>query len=377
MLDLNTCLQDIVGLSENDCPCYGTDEPVLGGIDGGDVLAPLDPGPGDIIDRPEKWNTSLSGLYLDDQKYSIPLKFTGNTKDCGEGNVWDILARSRAHGLRNFITDLGAGIKAGYDSRLSKFSGVTAGTSHNYNLANLGAFAGVYIDPAQYRGAKGIIDEIELYMQAPGTFLVNVYSERDLGTPINEAPISVVVSGNFGRAILTTPLSLSFSDEYSRKVGYYVVYDRQGIDPRNLQFGCNCGNEKPWLNHFTLSGVSADSLDGLEDAGRNTQYPYGIRMKMRVTCGMDWLCRSWDFSNQWDRVASESIMLYGVCELLERQLNDPQPVASANPEMVQNKLTRAKQLLSDRMPWLATNIPLEDADCYACKTLYSVDEILI
>ena len=378
-LDLYTCLRDIVGLSENDCDCYGTDAVVLSGLNDTDVWVSLDsPDGGEIVtERPADWNKSLSGLYMDDPKFSIPLKFTGNTKDCGEGNVWDILLKARKHGLRNFITDLSAGMRDSYYHKLNKFNGYTAGTSHNYTVTNLGAISGVYLDPVQYKGAKGIINFIELYVQGSGTFEVNIYDENDLATPVNENPISVSVANNFGKTKLTEPLTLSFSDEYGRKVGYYIVYDRSGSDPRNLPFGCNCGNDKPWQDHFMLYGVSADAVSNLESASKTTQYPNGIRMHMDVTCGMDWLCRTWDFSRDWDRVASEAIMIYGVCELLERQLIDPQPVASADPDMVKEKLTNNRTLLSRRMPWLAANVPMEESDCYVCKGIYEVDEILI
>lgn len=381
MLDVSKCLEDIVGLSENDCPCFGTDEPVLGELGGLDVLGGL-PGPGgeevpESIERPSNYSDSRSGLYIDDQRFSIPLKFTGHSKDCGEGNIWDVLARSRKNGIRNFITDLGAGSKEYFRNRLHKFSGNTAGVSHNYTVGGLGDIIGVYIDPIQYKGAKGVLNEVELYVQGSGTFEVNVYSEYDFSAPINTSPISVSVNGNFGREKLAEPLTLSFSDEFARKVGYFVVYSSGGSDPRNIQFSCNCGNDLPWIKHFSISGVAASSLSELPTVGRNTQYPYGIRLHMDVTCGMDWLCRNWDFSNEWDRVASEAMMLYGVVELLERQLNDPQPVSTAAPETIQRKLKNARDLLGQRMPWLAMEIPLEESDCYLCKELYTVDEILI
>lgn len=376
MLDLSTCLVDIVGLSENDCACFGEDEPILGDMGGGDVLGGFGDGEEPII-RPDNWNTSLSGFYLDDQKYSVPLKFTASSKDCGDGNVWDVLVRSRNHGYRNFLTDLGASIKNIYNRRLHKFSGSTAGTSHNSYVSGLKTYAGVYIDPHQYRGAKGTIDEIELYITGSGSYEVNIYSEDDFDTPVNAAPIEVVVVANYGKKKLDTPISLSFSDQYARKVGYYLVYDRQGVNPRNIQFDCNCGNAKPWGKHFTLYGVSADALTGLVDSGRNTQSPYGVRLKMQVNCGLDWLCRSWDFSEQWDRVAAECMWLYGICDLLERQLNDPQPVSTVSPEIIQKKIDNVKLLLSQRMPWLGNNMPIEESDCYTCKQMYEVNAILI
>lgn len=376
MLNLNTCLEPLVGLSENDCACFGEDEPILSDLGGGDVLGGFGEGEDPIV-RPDNWNTSLSGFFLDDQKFSVPLKFTASAKDCGEGNVWDVLVRSRDHGYRNFLTDLGASVTSIYNRRLHKFSGSTAGTSHNSYVSGLKTFAGVYIDPVQYRGAKGIIDEIELYVSSAGTYEVNIYSEDDFDTPVNDDAIEIVVASNYGRKRLDTPLSLSFSDEYARKVGYYLVYDRQSVNPRNIQFSCNCGNDKAWAKHFTIYGVSSDTLEGLVDSGRNTQYPYGVRLKMQVNCGLDWLCRKWDFSEQWDRVAAECMWLYGICDLLERQLNDPQPVATVAPEIVQRKLDQNRQLLSQRMPWLGNNMPIEESDCYVCKEMYEVSELLI
>jgi hypothetical protein len=263
--------------------------------------------------------------------------------------------------------------------KISKWSGPMAGTSHTVNLPNLKSFVGVKITPAKWKGVKGVIDKIELYVQQAGVYSVNVYADSDLTTPINTASIDITVGANFyGSQKLSTPLTLDFSDEYGRKVEYYVVYDRGTADPRNLQFGCNCGKEKPWENHIYLSGVNADTVAELETATEDYNYSNGLRIHMTTSCGFDWLCRQWDFQAQaWDRVFAECVMLSGIQELINMHAINRNPVISLPMDVIAKKQNDIAAVLQPRIEWLANNVPLEESDCYACEPKYEVIEMLI
>lgn len=356
MLDLQECLKPIVGLTDKECPCFDDD-------------------------RPDDYNDSLSGLFIDNERFGLPLKFINKAKDCGVGGVWDILNRAQSNGIDRFITHLGAESLSDKSkrtrNRLDRWTGYTSGNTYNYALTNLESKVAVYIDPVKHKGVKALLNEVELYLTAAGTYEVNVYREDDLSTPINATPIQVTTSSKFGKKRLDDPLVLDFSDDRARKVGYYVVYDPGAYNPRNIQFSCNCGNDFPWQNHFNIYGVDAQDVASLGDANRNTKYPNGIRLNLTVSCGMDWLCRTWDFSNTWDRLVSEALMLYMACDIFEKTLLNPQPVSNINPKTLSIKLKANQDLLKKRMTWLNATIPSDASDCSTCKPRSMVTEIPI
>ena len=79
MASVNTCFENIIGLSRTDCEC--------------------------VEDRPVSAGTSASGLYLDELE-GLSIRLADTKRDCGESSLWTMMARARENAVKDMVSDI-------------------------------------------------------------------------------------------------------------------------------------------------------------------------------------------------------------------------------------------------------------------------------
>lgn len=368
-MSVNTCLEGVVGLSANDCACFETD-------------------------RPEDFNTSASGYYLDSEEYGFPLQIPASIQACSTTDVWSVLDRARSAGITQFVTDLGAGLLSGpYKKKVEPFNDWIGKNSHSMNLAGFSTYVGIKICPKIFRGTIGKVHQLELYLsgRSGDTITVGFYDEDALtsGTPL--ATAAVVMSGTKGVVNLTSEFVHDFMTDYSSRSPLWILYQPGAGLPRNNTIKCaTCGSKDKYETYFSISGVTGASLTDVRDLALKmnsdcelnspSAYSYGLRLNMGVSCGNSWLCQNFDYDNDdWARVMAECICLYGIKSLIGIILKDPSPnkYTMITREEIALHRERVGTLLGQRMPWLAQNMPSTATDCFTCNEKVTARELLV
>ncbi len=358
--ELLDCLDNVVGLTDTDCPCF---------IDG---------------EEPEGYNTSLSGLYLDDPEFGFPLKIPQNIDDCSSSDLWTRLVDARSAGIKQFISDLGAEMIGGpLKKKVEPFNGFVGDDKVTLNLTPEAYFA-IRLEPKIFRGVIAKIRTVTLYAAGVnGTNVeVGIYDEEALqsGTPILAFDVPIV--NGKGTYTFTDPEVFNFqSDDNTERDLYMVVIvaDHAGILPKNNKTKCSCGKKEKWDQFFNAHGLTASTLDGLIEANESS-YAYGFRISLGVACGNSWLCQPFDFINDaWARVMAECIALYSMRKLAGMILSNPFPekYTIITREEIALHRDRVNTILGERMPWLAANIPVDYTDCFKCNSKVKVSEHLV
>lgn len=359
-MSVNDCLRTVVGLSNNDCPCFETG-------------------------RPEGYNTSLSGYYLDDPEFGFPIKIPSKLQDCDGTNLWDILDRARDAGITQFLTDFGAHMLDGYKRKAEPFNDWIGKQKGSLNLpaSQLDTLVGLKINPIIFRGTIGKIFKLELHITGRNgdTIEVGIYDEAAMesGTPIEI--VEIEIANNKGTFEFDETYIHDFMDDYSQKKILWLLYEPGAGLPRNNTIKCNCANPEPWKNFMTVRGVKGADTEEILDTDSYSGYTYGLRINMAVSCGSTWMCQNFDYeNNDWARVMAECLMLYQVKKLAGIILGDPHPAKytmATGPEQIAFYRDRANTLLRERMPWLAKHVPSVATDCFTCKNPISVNELMV
>lgn len=368
-MSVNTCLEQVVGLSSNDCACFETD-------------------------RPADYNDSLSGYYLDNPEYGFPLQIPQSIQACSTTDVWSVMARARTMGIQQFVTELGANILGGpFNRKVQPFNDWIGKNTHSLNLTNASTWAGIKICPKIFRGTIGKAYQVELYVngRSGDTIALNFYTEAALTTGTPSGTVNVTMSGNKGVATLSGEFVHDFMNDYSQRSPLYVLYQPGAGYPRNNTIKCaTCGGKDKWDKYFAISGVTGTSLTEIRDMALRegsdcllnspSTYAYGIRINMGASCGNDWLCQNFDYENDtWARVMAEAISLYGIKALAGIILQEPGPnkYTQITREEVAFHRDRVGTLLSQRMPWLAQNLPPNATDCFECAEKVMVKDLMV
>ena len=368
-MSVNTCLAGVVGLSSDDCACFETY-------------------------RPEDFNTSASGYYLDSPEYGIPLQIPANLQQCSTTDVWSVLDRARDAGITQFVTDLGAALLSGpYNKKVQPFNDWIGKNSHSMNLSGFSDYVGVKICPRIFRGTIAKTYQLELYLsgRSGDTIAVNFYDEAALGTGTPIGTVNVTMSGTKGVATLTSEIVHDFMTDYSTRSPLWILYQPGAGYPRNNTIRCaTCGSKDKWEKYFAISGVTGASLTAVRDLALKlnsdcelnspSSYSYGLRFNIGASCGNTWMCQNFDYENDdWARVMAECICLYGIKSLVGMILKDvsPNKYTMITREELAYHRDRVAGLLEKRMPWLAQNLPSTATDCFECNEKITGRELLV
>lgn len=344
-MKLQDCFKNIIGFTENDCPCFDQ--------------------------KPEGWNESLSGFYIDDMEYGIPLQSVSASSDCGEGSVWSLMERARQKAIRNFLTDFTVAMEATNTKAFQGFNGPFANHKESFNrtMTGLDQFAGVRYVPIRYKGVQMTIREICVYFDNSNPVDVELYSSED--SAVIEAWTITPVAGRKTCFTLPNAVTLPLSKN-GQPIEYYFVYDSTGNKPKNIKYTCGCGaGQNPTLyNYLDGYGFSINDMNDLQDVTEKSQYVNGIQPVGTISCdSTSWLCDNWDYwSDPFARVMANTIQWYAITILAGSILNSGRInfYTLLHKESLLGRISSLRKKIGENMTYLVANIPKGASDCMRC-----------
>lgn len=339
---LDKCFLDVVGITERDCECFD--------------------------EKPEDWNRSLSGLYIDDLAIGIPLRSGEAIRGCGDGSVWDLMDHARKSGVRQFLTDFVVAINATNMKSFQGYSGVFANykEAHNRALNNLKRYAYVKFTPKKYKGVVWQLSELCVFFDSDAPVEVYLYGSDNMNEEINSWQITPKAK----KKTCVEVDELLPLEKSGRRVDYYFVYDSTDNKPRNLMFDCGCGGRSLLYDYFTAQGYSIDDMNqlGLDTGG--TGNVNGIMPVGSIQCDSSgWMCREWDYwYDPYARVIARTIQFYSIVEMAKMILNSGRInfTTLTKQEHLLGKVSHLKKKIEESMIYLVANIPKDASDCIMC-----------
>lgn len=356
-MDLTNCFEQIIGLTQANCPC--------------------------LTGKPDGYNVSKSGYFVDDLEYGIPLPSIGSSADCGEGSIWDLMSRARQEAIRDFVADLSIMITQSNQKPTGSYFGPLANykESHNSTLTKVKKWAGAKYTPIKYKGSSMRLTELCGFFSSPGPVQVQIFSSLDLDNPINTYVIQAVKNRKSCFA-LPTPLDLPLSNN-GQKVEYYFVYDSTNNKPRNLKWDCGCGSKPQLYSYMKGGGFSIDDLSELAFVNGVNEYTNGLYPVVQIGCDTTgWLCRDWDYMTEpFARVMANTVMYYSIMKLAGFILNSSRInfYTLLKREELFGKRASMRKKIEFNMNYLIDNIPPGASDCIDCRGTYNIikREILV
>src|SRR5690625_32345 len=344
-MKLDVCFSDVIGITERDCSCFE--------------------------EKPNDWNKSLSGLYIDDLAVGIPLKAVGAMKDCGDGSVWDLMDKARKSGVSHFLTDFVIAIEA---TNLKSFQGFTGAfgnykKSHNRALNNLKKWAYVKFSPVRKKGVVWTINQLCVFFETDDPVEVFLYSSDDMSTEID----SWEIEPNAKKETCITldePLVLPL-EKNGRAIDYYFVFDTDENKPRNIVFDCGCGGRSTLYDYMYARGYSVDNIEDMGHDKGGKEFINGIMPVGSIACNSTgWMCREWDYwYDPYARVIARTIQFYSIVEMAKMILNSGRInfTTLTKQEHLLGKISHLKKKIEESMIYLVANIPKDVSDCIMCE----------
>ena len=355
-MDVLECLKNIVGLSLSECECL----PENGDID---------------------VETSLSGIYLDNLEYSIPLQLPQRAAECGDVNIWELMDQARCEAIKDVITHFQISIPSSKKPVFSSYAGEIGYKSKkgNSRLTGLREFTGIYISPkAKFKGVTLCLSEIELCINRADDYFVHIFEVdgEDLNLICTEM-VTVTQSGNSISGKITTDKTLPLYDNKGRRKCYYIGYDRKGADPKNFKFHCGCASVPlpNWMQdrHLEIGGFDTDNIDTLSSKRCDSKYSNGLVICFNLQCDLfGWLCDVkpdfWKY-DPFGSVFAQAVMLKANAKLAQKILNSESPsfYTLLGREGLYGKRNHFRKLSDDLMTLMATKyFPSQMDHCFIC-----------
>ena len=279
------CLNNVIGLSETECECNEEG-------------------------RPEDYNVSKSGIYLD-RLDGFNFNFASGADDCQNGDLWARMAQAVEDAKTDYRNDLLGCVSRFYKPKFNTFTGQLGQSTFKANVNNLSAdYAGIKITPAYIKGGFIIVNKIGIIINQNAPVTVQIWkqvsdsSDAEMvfgSTPINAtADLVTWASGTVtpqypsGQPLVELPMW----DESGNYVRYYAVMLLNGtFKPKNNKKDCGCGgssNTKPYIRWMDFSGVYGDNiLDPSSFKNNGDSVLNGITLKVEVKCKVsDIICSS-------------------------------------------------------------------------------------
>ena len=355
------CLDNIIGLTENDCTCYG--------------------------DTPVGWedtNASETGYYITDPKHGFPLlEQLSESIDCGDGDdVFTALSKSRSKAIQVFRTDLGAATKNLFTNRLS-YDTQIGRLSYSAFANHSGNVVGIRLRPLPFRYAELVITKAYLGINASESVTVTVKTNADRfvqgDTTFTERTLTFSTTSNKFTSqtedLESNPIILPMWNkrQTEEELKYFLSYTLpNGAKPLNNTFTC-CGKNQKWRKHFAADGFSGDSegIDALDEQISGSTGAMGLVLEGYVRCKMDsFLC---DLESMGDYSVKEVVgrtIQYGAAAILISQVLDSSKLnrfTLESPEELERRKMELESLYADNVSWITHNLPSNAKDCLDCK----------
>lgn len=347
------CLENIIGISSNDCPC----------ID---------------IDNTQAMN-SISGLYLDDgETQGLYIRALSENRNCDEAkNIYDILVELRKRAILEFIEGFYATLSSSYvvKHRTSMYTiGDLKKSSGAPLLVDQYPFA--YLTPFnKYRGQTLFIKKIKLEFAGGYSDTIPVYILRD-GVIVDTYNLTMTA----GLGELEINKKLPVMSEYGDLHEYHIAYDRKNGYPKDYKWNCGCGStHRVWQNTFRMASGSTNDLMNIPDTMCVSEYAVGMQIVATVECdAMQFLCAlDYSANHGYARTIAKTIQLISQ-KLVARQILNSGKVNAwtlYKDDELTSKIVEYDQQIEWRWNWLAQEYSAAFSDCFLCNSSASMIDI--
>lgn len=271
------CYNNVIGITAQDCACQSPDT------------------------RPEDYDESLSGLFLDELT-SISGMLTAG--ECDK-DMWALLAEAIKNGTDQFIKDTNLMLTRSFDRKRKDLKSQIIGQvkARSYYTAQKN-YAVVRYACAPIRGGYAKLKSLTLAFENIGTFDVSIY---DNVTGLIDT-VSVTTQANGAIDVTEKEIMLPLFSKYVDVLEYYFVYAFDANNrPKNTEVSCGCGGNKlsyslddpyfhqvgrfraaPWTNYIMAGGSEIDSLDELDDLSLyGSNKTFGLAAEFDFGCKVD------------------------------------------------------------------------------------------
>lgn len=336
----------------------------------------------DDYDRPANYNTSLSGLYLDELK-GMNLKFVEDTG----GELWDKLAMSYENAVRTFKMDVIAEILKRHKPRYDPFIGNIGSQRFKNSLALTKSYAGIRMYCNDIKGAFFTLKAVGVIMDKAETFDIDIYN--NLSEDIQHTIEVTSLANKISITNLATPIDLQLSSDNYDNLEYFFLYNRGTKQPKDNKPTCGCGGvnwcfkiDNPcfadakttkdrWRHFAMVGGIQGDDISIREDWGI-TQEMNGIVLIGEFNCDkFIYLCNdNMDFEYDEIGQAVAHAIAYKWGEFTMDYFLDTQEISrltTLGNEALNNNREYYNQRYTIMINFIADNLDTSQFGCLSCR----------
>ncbi len=350
-----TCLENIIGLSRTECPCYDAD-------------------------KPADSETTKSGLYLDELE-GLDLELVGSDIECGDTGVWTKMEKAIDIARNTYRTDVLGAITEFASSRRKTFLGLIGQKRSKTIIVPQTTYMGLKIDNCNIKGGEFTIKGISTYMDQAATFDVLIYNNIQDG-PLLIIPGIESVGGQIKDNPLTPAPELTFplytNEADCENLEYYIVYAPAGaFNPRDNKISCGCSRREPHEEWIALHGITGNDVSTweLREALPESDFANGLLLDLAINCATaDLICggenEDLDYMNDpTARVMAKSIQLKAGEILINDILSSKNinRITMMSREALYGKRSHYAKEYGYRIGWLGENMSISGNDCLGCS----------
>lgn len=221
-----------------------------------------------------------------------------------------------------------------------------------------------------------IINSLQLSTFTPLTTIIKLYKTPELVSGIGGQTGTLIAQW----PITTTAQSYTFVDGFTslklplyeggKPLEYFIVYDRGGVMPMDIQPTCNCpGVNEEVRQYVQVQGVELNSVNDMP--GLQTQYTGGIVANVIMQCRVEGLvCRGpYDEEDPISLVLANAI-LYKAGEILYDKVLQSSAITRLtmmSREHLYGKRNMLEAQYNNRMEFIGDVIDISSSDCFICK----------
>lgn len=333
--------------------------------------------------RPDDYNTSLSGLYLDELR-GINLMFV---QDTGQ-DLWDKINIAYQNAIRTFKSDIVGEILKYNKLRYSSFIGNIGSQRYKNNLALTKQYAGVRMYCNDIKGGIFNLKAIGVILNTSSTFNLEIYDNLS-ETPLHTIELTSVA--NKFNVTNITPIELQLSDSNYDNLEYFFLYQRGSMQPKDNKPTCGCGGvnwcfnvEHPcfadakatkerWRQFAMIGGIEGDTIADREDWGIAGNMN-GIVLIGEFKCDLYTLfCNdNMDFENEPIGQAVAHAINYKWGEFVMDYFLDTQNISrytTLGLEAINNNREYYNARYAVMVNFITENLDISQYGCLSCKSL--------
>ena len=357
-----SCYQDIIGLYQGDCDCYGT--------------------------PPSDYNVSNSGLFIADL---FEPKMINGLLNCDQGDsIWELMEIVRELAIRRFIADSNALLMKHHSLTRQPFYGaIGRATFKNTKTLINGYYAGVRMYIADVVSGYMTITKIGTIFDFTGT--ITLFGYNNLNKLIDTVSLNTISNIH---TLNDVNIELQLHNRYVDNLEYYFIYQAEtGKNPKDNDVKCFCGSFKPvfninkpyymtasnrqygWADYLMAGGFYRSDISDLMNLVTTTSnYMYGLTFDVNLGCKVgEVYCKDQlDFDRNTLAQAMALAIQHKAAELFIDKLfisTNLNRDILINKEELDKKKVEYQDTYNEMTNYIASNIDVSTNDCFECKDI--------